>query len=286
LNKIFDELQIPGTQEVKKRKNDYQKRQGVTQKPITTDESVLSAPKGLHVRMRTEDFMQHVIYRARAKVQKMGAGSRYTAIEKMNLELSKKECIDVIHQDTGLLMDSPCPDGGNTDTGGNAWRFFSPEIVPALKKLLPEESQDVVLEIHYKLSVILRVASSTRQVHVPEFQDLCTSAYLLILELGWVRLSESVHDLLGHSWQLIAANDGFGLGQVIEQGSEGNTYLIHPFFVLFWLILVLPRAVFHGVSRGSSKVSLGPAIPYYSMPCGWPTPCQANGYQGVSHPQD
>jgi hypothetical protein len=30
---------------------------------------------------------------------------------------------------------------------------------------------------------------------------------------------------LGHSWQLIAANDGFGLGQVIKQGSEGNTFI-------------------------------------------------------------
>jgi hypothetical protein len=37
------------------------------------------------------------------------------------------------------------------------------------------------------------------------------------------------------------------------------------------------RAVFHGVSRGSSKVLLCPAIPYHSTPCGWPTPYRLYG---------
>jgi hypothetical protein len=38
---------------------------------------------------------------------------------------------------------------------------------------------------------------------------------------------------------------------------------------------------FHRVSRGSSKVSLGPAIPYDSMPCGQPIPgCLPTGHIG------
>jgi hypothetical protein len=33
----------------------------------------------------------------------------------------------------------------------------------------------------------------------------------------------------------------------------------------------MDRAAFHGESGGSSKVSLGTSIPYYSMPCGQET---------------
>jgi hypothetical protein len=47
----------------------------------------------------------------------------------------------------------------------------------------------------------------------------------------------------------------------------------------------LTRAVFHGVSRGFRKVSLGPIIPYHSMPFGGPTPGRPNGHPGVAHPQ-
>jgi hypothetical protein len=39
-------------------------------------------------------------------------------------------------------------------------------------------------------------------------------------------------------------------------------------------------------SRGSSKVSLGPAIPYHSIPCGQPTPSWPNGRLGVGHLQE
>jgi hypothetical protein len=216
LNQIFNDLYDPETHQIAKRPKDYAKRQGLTQKPITTDESVLSASKTLHERMRSEDWFQRVIYRARAKVLKMGPGSRYSVEEKAALELSKKDWIDAVRQDTGMLMDSPCPDGGTTDTGNTAFRFFSPEIVPTLKRLLPDECRDQVVEIHHKFSVLLRVVSSSRPVNVPMLQDFCLVTYLLILELEGLRISESVHDFLGHSFQLILENDGFGLGQVIE----------------------------------------------------------------------
>jgi hypothetical protein len=42
------------------------------------------------------------------------------------------------------------------------------------------------------------------------------------------------------------------------------------------------RTGFHGVSRGSGKVLLEPAIPNHSMPCGQSTPGRSNGRPGVS----
>jgi hypothetical protein len=226
LYQIFEEVSDPETHEIVKKRNDYSKRRGLTHKPITTDESTLKAPKTLHVRMRCEDWFQGLIYRARAKVLKMGPGSRYSVEEKAAIEQSKTDWIDEIRTDTGMLMDSPCPNGGTSDTGNNAFRFFSPKIVPALKKLLPDDCRNEIIAIHHGFSVILRVASSSRSVDVPELRDFCGSTYLAILDLGWARLSESVHDLLAHLFQLIAENGGFGLGQVIEQGSEGKSFCI------------------------------------------------------------
>jgi hypothetical protein len=45
------------------------------------------------------------------------------------------------------------------------------------------------------------------------------------------------------------------------------------------------RAVFHRISRGSSKVSLGFAIPYHSMPCRRSTPSWPTDRPEVGRPQ-
>jgi hypothetical protein len=45
------------------------------------------------------------------------------------------------------------------------------------------------------------------------------------------------------------------------------------------------RAVFHGGSKGSSKLLLGPAILYHSLPFGWPVTGQHNGLPGADRPQ-
>jgi hypothetical protein len=51
------------------------------------------------------------------------------------------------------------------------------------------------------------------------------------------------------------------------------------------LNLVFLRTVFHGLSRGSSKVLLGPAILYHFTIYGRPTPGWPNSYPGVGRPQ-
>jgi hypothetical protein len=45
--------------------------------------------------------------------------------------------------------------------------------------------------------------------------------------------------------------------------------------------LVVPTIIFHGGYRGFSKVLLGPAIPYHSMPCGQPTPASLTATRGL-----
>ena len=85
------------------------------------------------------------------------------------------------------------------------------------------QKRDEVLKIHHALSGILCVMSSTWKVDFDRLRELCTETYVFILkEFNWVCISESLHDVLAHSHQLIEENDGYGLGLFTEQGSEGT----------------------------------------------------------------
>ena len=52
---------------------------------------------------------------------------------------------------------------------------------------------------------------------------------MIVTKFPSAELSETVHMVLGHIWQLIALNDGYGLGQMTEQGLEGMNKLIRRF---------------------------------------------------------
>ena len=117
--------------------------------------------------------------------------------------------------------------GGSTDTGNNAWRFLKPKTALVLRRdflsHLPEDTIDNILSVHKDLAIILRVASSQRKVDTAKLQKICGELYLrLVCDFSWINISTSVHILLAHASQLVTANEGFGLGTVSEQGSEGK----------------------------------------------------------------
>ena len=123
-----------------------------------------------------------------------------------------------------MIIRQPCAKGGTTQTGGMAWRFFSCETIPTLRRLVQKiKNGNALLQIHWRLSVVLRVMASTHHVDADKLEDYCRQTYLIILEFfPWMCLSESVHECLAHCHQLIRENDGIGLGNWSEQGSEGK----------------------------------------------------------------
>ena len=40
-------------------------------------------------------------------------------------------------------------------------------------------------------------------------------------QVSWIRITPTVHKVLAHSWELIAHNDGVGLGALDESGLKG-----------------------------------------------------------------
>ena len=56
-----------------------------------------------------------------------------------------------------------------------------------------------------------------------EFREYCLETYVFILETwSWCQVSESVHRLLAHSWEMIVLNNNFALLSESEQGSEAG----------------------------------------------------------------
>ena len=78
----------------------------------------------LHFKLPSLDFAQKILYHL--------VGGQKVWNETANLYVmrfltrAKNESIDAIRLSTGMLMDSPCGCGGNTNTGPLADRFFIP----------------------------------------------------------------------------------------------------------------------------------------------------------------
>ena len=68
--------------------------------------------------------------------------------------------------------------GGNTDKGDVCWRLMS-EFRSVLANMVPEEFKPDFHELVTRLCVILKVYSSSDQVHVAHFKLLYTASFCL-----------------------------------------------------------------------------------------------------------
>lgn len=76
---------------------------------------------------------------------------------------------------------------------------------------------------------------SSKTVDVQEYRKLCETLYLLYLQCfpspkknqdTWIRITPSLHKLLGHSWELIEHNDDSRLKNFDESGLEANNKIL------------------------------------------------------------
>ena len=73
------------------------------------------------------------------------------------------------------------------------------------------------------MSVIGRVAASTKRVHLVELQKFCTDFHLFLIRTWpWILFSESVHRLVDHLWEFCLINKNQGLAALSEQSLEAS----------------------------------------------------------------
>ena len=95
----------------------------------------------------------------------------------------------------------------------------------------PPKDQDNIRFLLKNLSIILRLVSSQNyKIDVEKLNALCKKTYIFFLQT-WpgFRVSETVHQLLAYSHELILGNDCFGLGKFSETCLETNNKFIKLF---------------------------------------------------------
>ena len=113
--------------------------------------------------------------------------------------------------------------GGTSTTGSLGRRVFSEEPLKTIAGLCHTKYKTSLLSLHQQLSVILRVISSTRQINIELFDQLCKEFSLNLIEnFPWARLNHTLHGAVHHSTELMILNGGYGLGSLSEEGLEAN----------------------------------------------------------------
>ena len=226
---IFDML-VDENGEIKKSKNDYKIRQGVTKEPIVQKNIMSIQP--LHGRLRGLDFHIKLITHLKAGRDPLNTNfwSESKNLEDMDQIKAAKRDIQMSLKDHagGIRLDFPDGVGcsGTTTTGNIARRLFNDDKHGSRDQLLlnvPEPHREKCKSILERHGIVLNVINSTEKLKdVMYFKEYCQSLYRDILE--WFPnavITPTVHKILSHSWELIQHNDDYGLGKYSEEGLEG-----------------------------------------------------------------
>ena len=163
-----------------------------------------------------------------------------TSINKQFLTRAKGEIQKKIHDEIAEQWDYPdqTGKGGTTTTGNTARNVLHSETARNFViRMVPDNFQEIMSQFGQKLSVILRIVSSSELVNVQEYKKFCTELYLFLLQSfprvknkhlkgPWISITPSLHKLLGHSWELIELNGDHGLRSLDESGLEGNNKIL------------------------------------------------------------
>ena len=203
-------------------------RLGVTQQPITTSDQWSLCIT--HSYINCTNWFIKVLGRINAKYFYWIEKSTYigepirrgTNIVTTAFELNTGLRLSMVNRSLGKT-------GGSTD-GNSGRRFFSKKSVETILQVIEPQYQDTIITLHKNLSVIFRIMSCTQKVDVEAYRQLTVETSLLIArKLNWVEINFTLHGALHHSADLIAINDGYGLGDLSEEALEANNKYIRKF---------------------------------------------------------
>ena len=106
---------------------------------------------------------------------------------------------------------------------GKAFEKFSCDASRAffVSMVREEQKEDFNLILLGLCAAVKVINSQKRKVNVEKVRELTQEVYRKIVGcFSWAVVSPSVHRVLAHSWEVIELNDGFGLGDMSEEGLE------------------------------------------------------------------
>ena len=221
------------TFEIPSKKGDEKSRFGLKRAPLTKEIEVTKVIAVLHVtKLRKFGWFEHLLLKQATDVKQWSSGKRLGQERKERLAACKEEWKGEI---LGELVGFRHLSAPNQITGHLVDVFFSEtnrdSVIAGIARLsswqtsygreMPEDDKENFRNLLQMLAVIGRVTSSKGLVKVFAFRKYCLACYQFILEKwSWCQISESVHRLLAHTWEMIVLNNNHGLMAESEQGSE------------------------------------------------------------------
>lgn len=179
---------------------------------IDTDiEAIQFGLSVLHARIRLFESIIHLAYKLPVKKYR----ERKTDTEKQLEKERKQEIQTRFRNETGLLIDMPKANFGNTNDGNTSRRFFE-------DPKLASEITGIDFDLIYRIKVILEVISSGYKVD-PEKYDIYAkeTARLYVNLYPWHPMTPTMHKILIHG-SVIIKNALLPIGQLTEEAAEAR----------------------------------------------------------------
>lgn len=165
----------------------------------------------LHARIRLFESILHLSYKLPIKKYR----ERMTQEEKIIIEQRKKEIQERFRNETGLLVDMPKANFGNTNDGNTSRRFFE-------NTKLASEITGINHELIFRFKVILETISSGLKIDAAKYDSYALeTAKLYINEYGWHPMTPTLHKILIHGASIIE-NAFLPIGQLSEEAAEAR----------------------------------------------------------------
>ena len=218
-------LSDPETGEVVRARGDYAKRQGVCGKPITESDLTKNIPV-CHSKIRMVEWLVDFLvrYLSHRKCWTPTKPTVYTPEEKTSYKAARLRLQTELYTRLAVNIGDP----GDMLTG-NAFKTIAADPSRAfLSSFMDEEHKDAFSDMLLGLCATIKIINSQKRlVNTEKLRQMTIETYVqLVTFFPWCAVSQSVHRILAHAWEVIHANDGYGLGGKSEEGLEAlNKYI-------------------------------------------------------------
>ena len=218
-------LTDPETGQIVKKKADYSTRQGVCGQPVTDSDLTKNIPV-CHSKIRAFEWIIDFLVRALShkKWRTVTNGVCFTKEEKEDYKSTREMVKEWVYSNLAINIGNP----GDMVTGKSFQKFSSDAGRAFIVSLMKDEDQEAFRLILLGLCATVKVINSQkRRVNIEKVRGLAQDVYLAIVEhFSWAVVSPSVHRILAHSWEVMELNNGFGLGDLSEEGLEALNKMI------------------------------------------------------------
>lgn len=165
----------------------------------------------LHARIRLFESILHLAYKLPVKKYR----ERKTENEKKMEHEKKLEIQKRFREETGLLVDLPKANFGNTNDGNTSRRFFED---PKLASDITGINHDLI----YRLKVILETISSGHIIDSEKYDKYASDTARLYIDLyPWHPMTPTMHKILIHG-AVVIKNALLPIGQLSEEAAEAR----------------------------------------------------------------